>query len=1049
MTLFPNLKTCGRLSLLLVASSALVAQESGQIAGTVKTAAGKPIASARVTIKAAQMIQPRVVVTAADGTYRVPLLPVGDYTISAVADGYITASATLRVGIGGRYNQDFPLKSIDTKTAVVEVVASAATADKSDTKSASNFSGDQLESLPTDRAFYGAAGLAPGVVITNTGSVSVRGATTQSTIYTLNGASIGDDYQGQQYENRIVDDAIEDVQVIQSPLNARYGRTSGGIINVVSKSGGNDFTGSIRAYVNRDDWSAWKPYERTATEGRRNTYSNRQKDIFISGPIIKDRLWFAASAVLVPPATSTDNLLAGENPAIWSPWYFEPGDLNSIFGIPEVPMTYDFGRSVGVVSKRDTYQAKLTFAISQDHTLEYEHYTNKSTTANRNPYGLPIIMTLQSNSLTQVDTSSTNNYGYKGTFGSKVFVEARYTDAKSQALFPAPPLPHVRWNNYNSQLGVMFPYGFNTSPAPDIRDNRSAQINIKAFVEAAGTHELDLGYDYYQFRRGTSTTNGALNRRFYIGWATPGATANLDLPSTAGFGPVGNDPYGNSVGFFAMNYLDATNAVFGGGYTSTNNIAPSYRQYYGVDGQTTNGNSSIYLNDQWTVNSHWNVMGGLRLDRMKVGNTDGSTIIDRTAPVSPRLMLRYDINGDSTRLITFTAAKYVDDIRAGFTDAFVNKANTRYATFGWSAFNTNDYGYVSYNALVNPANYGGPKGYGAVAGAPYSVFDAQNAILNARNVKNPYTNELTLGYRRTYSNGSSISVTAIHKEFKNQFAISQDADPSYYVAIKDPSGIDPTPIATLATRYGNSDLLTRRYNAMEMQFLGRLSSVWTVMGSYTYSRLTGNTEGGDSTSQGFRDNSINGALYMRNWLLAPSSGFVGGAYKTSEFAADGPLTSDRTHKLRVSTIARVPLGKGFVSYSFIANYDSGQPYSATASQSTQAGLIPGPRPGLPSTFTVFYDGRGAFRYNDSHSVDFKLAYDTPIALGLRLIGDFSVYNMFNQITQYAWNTGYTSSTLSRTAPIAVASRSTFGTDSGQYSNYFGRRSFSASLGLRF
>jgi hypothetical protein len=1048
MTLFPNLKTWGRLSLLLVASSALVAQESGQISGTVKNTAGKPIANARVTIKAAQMIQPRTLVTGADGTYRAPLLPAGDYVVSATADGFISASATLRIGIGGRHVQDFPLKGIETKTAVVEVVAVASTADKADTKASANFSAAQLESLPaSDRAFYGAAQLAPGVVTTATGSVSVRGATTQSTVYTLNGASIGDDYQGQQYENRIVDDAIEDVQVIQSPLNARFGRTSGGIINVASKSGGNDFTGSIRAYINRDDWRSWRPYERDSSEGRRNTYSNRQKDIFISGPIIKDRLWFAASAVITPPQVSTDTLLLGEDPSTWTLGYsFGVGEMTSVFGIPEVPMLYDLGKSVGVQTKADQYQGKLTFAINQDHTLEYEYYSRKLTTSNRNPYGIPIINTIQSNSLAQVDESKTNNFGYKGTIGSNVFVEARYTDATGGATFPAPPYPHVRWTT-NSNSGVMFPYGFNTSPARDARDNRSATINVKAYLEAAGQHELDIGYDYYEFRRGTSTQNGALNRRFYMFWATPGATANAWLPATSGFGPVGTDPYGNSVGFFAMNLYDSAADIFGGN-PGTNGISPIYQQYYGKDGLTTNANSAIYINDQWSINSHWNVMVGLRMDKMKVGDTNGSTIINRNAPISPRLMIRYDLNGDSSRLFTFTAAKYVDDIRAGFTDAFVSKANTRWARFGWSAFSgVDDYGFVSYSALVNPANYGGPKGLGTVPGGPYQVFDSSSAILGAKDITNPYTNELTFGYRRTYGNGSSLSLTAIHKEFKNQFATIQELDPSYFVMVSDPSGISTSQIRTLATRYGNSDLLTRRYSALEMEFTGRLSSVWTVLGSYTYGRLTGNTEGGDSLTQGFRDNTPSAPVYMRNWLT--SSTLVGGGYQVSDFASDGALSSDRTHKLRVSTVARMPLGKGYVSYSFIGNYDSGQPYSAVANNSTQSSLVASPKPSLPLTFGRFYSQRGAFRFNDTYSVDFKLAYDAPLVSRLRLIGDFSVFNLFNHLTMYQWNAGYTTSTLARTAPIAVASRTNFGTDSGQYTNYAGRRSFSASIGLRF
>lgn len=1059
MIRFPNSKTWARLSLVLVASASLMAQESGQISGTVKGQGGKALANARVSIKAPQLIQSRTVMTGVDGSYRVPLLPAGDYTISVSADGYMSAAASIRIGIGGRFTQDFPMRAIETKSTVVEVIASSATVDKSDTKSAANFSSEQLESFPAaDRAFYGAAQLAPGVVTTTTGSISVRGGTSQSTVYTLNGASIGDDYQGQQYENRIVDDAIEDVQVIQSPLNARFGRTTGGILNVVSKSGGNDFSGSIRTYIARNDWRAWRPYQRE-NDLTDNKLSSRRYDVFFSGPIIKDRLWFAVSAVLRPPESAIDTLLQGENPADWAAGFLtSPGDLNAVFGVPEVPYTYDLGKVLSVSSKSTTYQGKLTFAINADHTIDYEHYEQENTTSNRNPYGVPIIPTVQSNSLSQKDKSSTNNYSYRGTFGSKIFLEARYSEVKSQAVFPSPNLPHVRWNNGGSQFGVFFPYGFNISPSPDARDNRSGNINLKVFAEGAGSHEIDAGIDYYQFRRGTSTQNGTLNRRFYVSWITPGAIADANLPGTAGFGPVGTDPYGNSVGFFAMNLKDSI-PIFGGN-PGLNGFAPVYQQFYGKDGTTTNGTTSFYVNDQWTLNSHWNVMAGLRVDREKVTNTDGSTILEHTAPVSPRLMLRYDINGDSARLVTFTAAKYVDDIRGGFTDAFVGKANTRWARFGWSAFATDDFGFVSYNALVNPANYGGPNGLGSVAGGPYQVFDAQTAIQGASGITNPFTYEFTLGYRRTFSNGSSMALTAVHKDFKNQFAITQDFDPSYVVLVTDPSGISTSQIGTFATRFGNSDILTRRYDALEMEFLGRLSPVWTVTGSYTYSRLTGNNEGGDSLSQGFRDNGPNGALFLRNWLLNPPSGFVGGAYSEKDFAPDGPLSSDRTHKLRLTTTARLPLGKGYVSYAFIANYDSGRPYQATASNSSQGSLftggLPSPKPSVPSSFTRYYSGRGAFRFNDYYSVDFKVAYQAPIVGRLSLIGNFTISNLFNNFMQgpgsdsnFGWTAAYTGSTLSRTAPIAVGNRATFGTDAQQYSNYIGARSFSASLGLRF
>lgn len=1046
----------GRVGLVLAAGAALSAQETGQVSGVIKAQDGKAIAGATVVVKAPQLIQARTVTTAADGSYRVPLLPPGDYTLTVSANGFISGGAQLRIGIGTRLTQDLSLKSTATQTATVEVVATSAVVDKADTKAATNFSASTLEALPaTDRAFYGAAQLAPGVTTTGTGSVAIRGGKTQSTVYTLNGASVGDDYQGQQYENRVVDDAIEDVQVIQSPLNARFGRTGGGVINAVTKGGGNEFKGSIRTYLSRTDWAAWRPYQRE-NDARSDAYSSRGYDIFFSGPILKDRLWFAVSTVIKPPVSTNDTLLAGEDPTQWTAGPLaSPGDLNAVFGVPEVPYAFDLGRTLTSSSKYSQWTGKLTFAISADHTIEYEYYKRDNTTTNRNPYGVPIVMTVQSNSLQQKDESSTHNFLYRGALSSSVFIEANYSKLKSGASFPSPNLPHLRWTTGNQ--GVFFPYGFNIAPGRDGRDNSSGNLNIKVFADAAGSHEIDAGVDFYQFERTTQTQNGTLNRRFYIPYITDAATANTALPT--GFPAITtNDPYGNAVGFFASNLADNV-AIFGAN-PGVNGFAPVYQQYYGQDGITKNKTIALYINDQWTINNHWNLMAGLRQDRFTVTDTDGAELISKTAPVSPRVMLKYDVDGDSRRVFTFTAAKFVEDFRAGFTDAFVKKGNTRWARFGWSAFTPGDYGFVSYNDITNTANYGGPNGLGTVAGGPYQVFDSSSANRGINNISNPYALEFTVGYRRTYNNGSFISMNFVNRAWKNDFAIWTDLDTSNVVYLNDPSGISPTQIGSMVTNFGNSDLLKRSYRALEMEFMGRISDVWTVNGTYTYSALRGNTEGGDSTSQGFRDNSASAVLNLRNWLLSSghTPGYVGGAWSQDDIAPEGALSSDRAHKLRMIAMARLPLGKGWVSYSFIGSYDSGAPYSAVGANATQsalflAGLPATPaRPTAPTSFGRFYSGRGAFRTNDFYSVDFKFAFEVPVAFGVKLMGDVTVNNVFNNFLQRGWNAGFSGTTVSaanRANPLQVADRSQFGTDSGLYTNYAGSRSVAASIGLRF
>ncbi len=1049
----------GRVGLMLAVGSALVAQETGQVHGVVKTTAGKSVAGAVVKIESPQLLKFRTFVTAEDGQFRFPLLPPGDYKMTATAPEYISTGATFRIGIGTRIVQEMVMKPIATAGTTVEVVGTVnAAVDKADTKTATNFSSQVLESLPaSDRAFFGAAQLAPGVVTTSTGSVSIRGGKTATTVYTLNGGSVGDEYQGQQYENRVVDDAIEDVQVIQSPLNARYGRTGSGIMNIVSKSGGNEFKGSIRKQIGRTDWGAWAPNARNS-RGYNNAYSSRVTDVFMEGPIIKDRLWFSTFTKLRPAESFSDNILAGENPANWSAgYYLSPGDLAGVFGVPEVPHTYSMGKTLSGTYKSDTFSFKLTLGITQDHTISLERYIQNAETANRNPYGIPIVATVGSNSLSQKDDSSTSGLQYRGTFGTSIFVEAMYNKMKSGAVFPAPSGAHVRWNNGGSAYGVLFPYGFNLSPARDGRDSQNGSINVKIFADIAGSHEIDAGVDWYQFERGTMSQNGALNRRFYVPWVTPGSAAAGHLPSTPGFGSLGADPYGETLGFFTENLQD--DAALYGGNPGVNGTAAVYQQYYGKDGLTTNRNIAIYLNDQWAINNNWSVMVGLRMDKFRVTDTDGAVLLDKMAPVSPRMSVKYDLQGDSRRVISFTAAKFVESYGAGFTDAFVKKANTRWARFGWSAFNPGDYGFVGYNALTNPQNYGGPKGLGATAGAPYQIFDAASGNIGINDITNPYSLEFTVGYKRSYENGAYLSLNLVNREWKNDFAIVQDLNSSYVKIAGDPSGLSTSTIPLLATRYGNSDLLERKYWALEMDFASKVGTFISVGGSYTFSRLTGNQEGGDSTAQGFRDNGASAPLFYRDWLTSARTGataLTGGPWSVNDFAPYGPLSSDQTHKLRLTLSARLPLGKGWISYSLLARYDSGSAYSAVRAADPESGkwlasLPSGPKPTAATTFNRFYSGRGAYRFADTYGADFKVAFEVPVFWRVRLMGDVQVTNVFNSPILSLWNTAFAAkaAVAERAYPIKLASPGTFGTDNETYTNYVGRRTITASMGLRF
>lgn len=1071
MTFSNHIKGLGRVALILSATSAAVyAQESGQINGTVRNDKSAPLAGARVIIKSAQMIAPRTLTTGADGAFRAPLLPPGDYTITVEAQGYLSKGASgIRIGIGGRVNQDFALKPTQQMSAVVEVVASSATADKADTKTATNVSAEALASLPlADRAFNGAADVAAGVVTTNTGSIAIRGGYTQSTVYTVNGVSVGDDYQGQQYNNRVIDDAIEDAQVVQSPLHARYGRTSSGSINVVTKSGGNDFSGSVRGYYTRDDWRAWRSRQRETGADRVNEISTKQYDVFLSGPIVKDKLWFAASTIISPTTASSGTYGYGDNSANWSGGnYFSPGDMTAVFGIPEVPWTYSLGQRYAGTNKSEFYDLKLTWAMAPDHTLEGQYFYQTLNVSNNDIYGTQSMLGPRA-LMQQDETRITSQVMYKGSWASNVFVEARYSSLGSKSTL-------AQYND--DEHAFVFYYGANSNyaygpgyggPDPERRDNQSGNLNVKVFSDFKGSHEMDFGLDYYESDRFTFFRTG-INNRIIVGqWVTDPATAAAYAHPLMGTNAFGVDPYGDRIGFFAMNQRDA-GAIFGISGASLGFFGPSpaMRTYHGQDGRTKNRNYAIYANDNWNINDHWTVMVGLRLDRMKVQDTTGEIILRHNTPISPRIKVVYDLNGDSSRILTVTAAKFFDDFRAGFTNAFALNARSISATYGWGGMNAaGDFGFVDYAQFTNRANYGGYQGGYTLdplnTNAPYTQSNTGATRRGLSELTAPYTLEFTLGYRRNFKDGSYVSVNAVHKDWKNQFSIEQRLDESSVVKLPLIPAVGGQQLA-LATYYGNSDRLKRTFNAFELEFNNRISSVWNLGGSYTYSRLTGNDQGGDQASQGFRDNSASAGHLYYNWLTGTERATLTGlpSYTAQDIAPLGALISDQTHKARLSLLARLPLGKGFISYAWTLKYDSGSAFSAAMNNATGASTWYGAHiTGNPNftgwnaavlgaSFARYYNGRGTYRLPDTYNVDFKVSFELPLVAKVRLMGSVSVDNFFNHQMQSGINRAFASGNLGRTARPGVTTPAAFGTDDGTFANYIPARAVGASVGLKF
>lgn len=1046
------------LAFALTAGTALVAQTTtGSLNGIVKEAKGGPLAGVRVTISSPDLIAPRIVTTNSQGEWRAPLLPPGTYKIQTDLEGYLGAEAVgMRLGIGTSLRQDLSMKKKEEAGAVVEVVETAGTVDKSDTKTASNFSSEQLEVLAGNgRSFSGAADLAPGVVSGAGGTFSIRGGATQQTQYRVNGTDTKDDYQGAQVGTYVIDDNIEDVQVVLSPLHARNGRATGGAINVVTKSGGNDFQGSFRASFSRPSWTARTPAD-LFLEGSTVDDATRQFDIVISGPIIKERLWFNVGSILRPSESSNLTLGSDANSrGLTNQRVVNTINNVNIYWWPELDQAIKAGPSGGIagqwpnsvygpgwametfnnplnyIMKSDNayYEYKLTAALTADHTIEVSGTSDKTVLNNRfhisgaRPARLEVLGRQES-------SQGLMGINYRGVLGSATFVTASYNRKLVSVVFPtgdpigageAVNVVYDRPNPYaHTWLVQGLPFGLGYTSRPQERNSTSGNVELKLFRDLFnGSHEIDLGLDYYQYDFVTSASVGLKNRRFYVGGAY--------------YNPTSRQYLFPAIIWTGVNRWGQNSSGLAG-------PAPVMMQYTGRDGTRKNGMKAPYFNDAWTINSHWNLMLGLRQDMLTVTDTDG-TEKGKASALSPRMSLKYDINGDSRHILTLNAARFGGDFSDGFTRVFCSDAASELYYQGFSGlpgqespdtagFVDQALRFLTYAQLTDPANY-------------TTTFNYSNSKLNSRiigDLTSEKLDEITLGYRRGASDGSYVSMTYVHRQWRDQWAFRVDWDDANTVAFGNGNS------RIMQTLVFNSNELIRQLNSLEIDFQTKFNPTWSFSGNLTLSHLVGNNQGGDSSSS-FRDNGVPGYYFYRNFLMTQRG------RTNDDIAPVGPLMNDTPIRARINLSAHLPLGKGFISYAWLLSYESGTPWSAvqTALIDPDKKLpnIPNLLTSKPQSYSQFYGGRGQYTTNDTYTVDFKMAWSVPLGIGkLQMMGDIKVNNLFNSIIQ----AGYSTATETTTGQDYFGLDTTvFGTDRrGTGAAYWvGRRTIGISLGLKF
>ena len=293
----------------LLCVSPVLASITGSIAGTVKDPSGGLVPNAHVTVTETSTGATQSVTTDTQGGYSFLALAVGHYDLTVVANGFREYKQTgIMLNANDALRFDIPLEIGETSQSV-EVNAATVQVETTETHVGDVIGGGVIQALPLNgRNFTDLLGLQPGVVPVSTGAVgntqagnlSISGQRETANGFEINGGMVE---EAKNNGTAIIPnlDSIEEFRVLTNNPDPEYGYYAGGVVNVVSKSGTNDFHGSLFEFLRNEKLDARNFYDvnqvnpvtgQQIPNSAKGEFRRNQFGATLGGPVIRDKLFF-------------------------------------------------------------------------------------------------------------------------------------------------------------------------------------------------------------------------------------------------------------------------------------------------------------------------------------------------------------------------------------------------------------------------------------------------------------------------------------------------------------------------------------------------------------------------------------------------------------------------------------------------------------------------------------------------------------------------------------------------------------------------------------
>ena len=904
----------------------------------------------------------------ASGGFRFPSVAPGVYEVTATLASFAPQKfADVTVGLGQIKRLEFALGLAGVAESV-SVTAESPIVDVKQTARQTNIRAEQVELLPHGRDFTTMVTQAPGAnQEPKLGGLSIDGASAGENRYIIDGIETTNLQSGISGKNLIAD-FVDEVQVKSSGYTAEFGGAMGGVINVVTKSGSNDFHGSgVFNFQGSALSSGSSPATgqtfnintgvrslrlnlADATKAEYVTYpeddvTRIEPGFSLGGPISVNRAWFYGA--YMPALTSTTR---------------------------DVDAASSVNPAANAASIKQTQQTQF-LTLNQTGQLGQNL---RSRVAFNNSWAktdglLPSPNGTDPSGTNYSKTSVFPNWSLSGNLdwvaSPKLFFGARggyyVADQHDTNVTEEPRVLFGNTTNVGMAgvpVSLQRAAGFASIPSNNkvTRDQQTRlyfQADGTTYANFGGQHQIKFGVQVD--RIGNNVLSGEAAARVSVFWD---AALSSGVPVTRG-----------QYGYYSVR---------------SNAVAP--RQGFITEGNIHSNLVGLFIQDAWTIKNRLTLQVGLRTEDERVPTyTTGEDIPEFglkfpfSEKLAPRLGAAYDLKGDGrTKLFTSWGIFY---------DIF--KLELPRGSFGgdkwleyYYALDTADWTTLVSNPSCPPSCAGTIIRGAPTADNPVGGIDFRHPSFGADSIdpdlRPMRVQEATAGVEHQLNNYLALSARYVHKHVIRAIEDtgSLDAEGNEIYVIANPG----ENLTALAFTNPNVNLPKpqRDYDSVELAAEKRLSNNWYLRASYSWSRLYGNYSGLTQSDENGRTSPNVGRLFDYPLMQFQDGGI----------AAFGPLPTDRPHQFKANFIYQFTFGTAIGANQWVA---SGLPVSR------EIGIYP------PNTLPVQYLGRGSDGRTPMFSqTDLLIQQEFRLGGSNRLQLSFNVLNLFNQDTAVSRHSTY-------------------------------------------